>query len=229
MVKIADLTGGLDPADARVKNISKPVQARLIAQEYVRNGMDLNKAFQTVTHKPPKNRPISRLVGDMDQFIDELRLCLNRADINKERALTFLWSIIQSSILDFFDDTGRMLPVAEMKKLPRVLQQLIHKIDVRTVEFVLTDKDKNPILDDLGRVQKGMKQEVTIEMPHKLEAIKQLAQIMRWVGPNTVINNNLIGIGTLMAHLDTKRQNLEDAYQRSERSDVRALPASGDA
>lgn len=208
--------------------IANEVRARRLAQAWVRYGMDMHKAFIEVTgrdfHKT-KNSITQLTNNNVDAFVDEVRVCVDRSDIDKSAALNLLWTILQASIVDFFDENGRMLTVRELKKLPRVYQQIIQKMKVRTWQKPLKDKDGNLMFDDNGRPYVMEESEVELEILPKIEAIKQLALIMKWVGPATVINHNTINVAAYMVNADERVRKLDSLYEPA----AAAKPAGGKA
>lgn len=199
-----------------IVKIRKQAMARLVAQEYVRNGMDLISAYNTVnhTHYVKNSQTMYRILGKgTDDFIDELNRLLAKTDISRDRALNILWAMVNASILDFLDEHGRVLPVKELKKLPRVMQLLISKISVKTTQKVAVDPDtKKPLLDDMGRPYLLTESSVRIEIPDKLTAFRQLAEVMRWVGPAVVINHNTVNIGLEMEEANARARRLNHVY-----------------
>ncbi len=221
------------PATARdVEAINRPLRARLIAQEFVRNGMDIAAAYSTVTgyKKTKKSTTHKMLLGQLDEFVSELKTLLITSRVDQEQALNFLWSVLQTSILDFFQDDGQVMSMVELKKLPRILQRMIHQIEVKSAQVPVLDENKRPMLDDNGSPYLRVESYCKIEIPAKLEAIKQLAQIMHWVGPQVVINNNTTNIAVLMSQGDNRRRRMERIYEHSAtQSGVRESVGAGAA
>lgn len=207
----------LEAPDARPKHslhkIRKAARARLVAQEFVRNGMNLVAAYRTVVGKKyaGKGTSIMSIMGEStDVFVEELSRIIDKSDISRDRALSILWTMINTSILDFIDDNGNVLPIAELRKLPRVVQLMISKIEVTVSQKEVRDAKGNPMLDDNGSPFMATSQRVKIEVPERMAALMQLAQIMRWVGPTTVINN--INLGRLMSDADARASRAEIIY-----------------
>lgn len=196
--------------------VRKQTMARLVAQEYVRNGMNLIDAYNAVNHTAyvPNGQTMYRLLGKAtDDFMDELNRLLARSDISRERALAILWTMINTSILDFLDEHGNILSVKELKKLPRTMQLLLSKISVESHQSVALDPTtKKPMLDDLGRPYLTTHAKVRIEIPDKLVAFRQLAEVMRWVGP-TVQVNNFVSVGVQMAEADARARRMDRVYE----------------
>lgn len=200
----------------QLRVVRAEAQARLIAQEYVRNGMNLISAYNTVTgsHYPQRGKghlTAYRLLGkSMDVFIEELNRIMAKTDISRERALAILWTMVNTSILDFLDDTGNVLPVKELKKLPRVMQLVISEIEVTSKQVVAKGADGKELMDDMGRPYLLTLSHVKVKVPDRITAFRQLAEVMRWIGPSVQINN--YNIGTLMAEADAKATNIEQVY-----------------
>lgn len=173
------------------KGIAMKVRARLLAQEFLRNGQNIQKAYSTVVGRPVKTQNASGFMRKhFDVFVDELQQAMEHAEIAKEQVLALLWAQARTSILDFFNDDGNVMTIAEMKRLPPILRALIDDVRVTTEEVALRDDAGNLVKgpDDLPYVT--TRQKVHIQLVNKQEALRQLAAIMRWVGPHTVINNN---------------------------------------
>jgi hypothetical protein len=216
----------LPPIKARAKGEQHPttplryaLKARLLAQEYIRNGLDLREAYATVNPTTARDSITAMSIntmmrGHMDDFVDELKTLITKSDIEMDGALSMLWEIMHASLLDYFGPDGKMLTIQQMKLLPRSLQRIIVKLDVRTKEVALKDSSGMPMVDDKGRPYLATEQWVRVEIPSKLEAIKQLALMMKWVGPETVINNNTyINVATIMSNADDRRRRLEKVYE----------------
>jgi hypothetical protein len=200
-----------------MKSLSAAAFARLLAQEYIRNGMNLASAYVTLsgcTEATAASSHIAKMTrGHLDEFVDEIKVQLAKADIELERVLAQLWTILQTSALDFFGDDGKLLPVRELKRLPRCIQAIIGDITVKSTEVVVKDAAGNVMVDDTGRPYLRLEQKVHVAVPNKLEAHRQLAALMKWTGPQTVINNfNTVNIGVAMATADDRRRRLELSY-----------------
>lgn len=208
------------PPKHNLHKLKKHARARLIAQEYVRNGMNLRQAIATVTGSQSKKagNGILTLMGDAtDTFVDELSKLIDKSDVNRDHALSVLWAMVNTSILDFIDDHGHVLPVAELRKLPRVMQIMLSKISVSTKQTPVKENGK-VLKDDNGSPYLATEQRVHIELPEKMVALNQLAQIMRWVGPTTLVQNN-INIGRIMADADASLERSRVIYEQAKKLD----------
>lgn len=186
-------------------DLRRKTRSRLIAQEYVRNGMNLRKAIQTVSgNKTLCNSAsvLSLLGAGTDAFIDELSKIVDKSQVDKNRALNILWAMVNASILDFVDDNGDVLPIAELRKLPRVMQIMISKIEVHSTQRVVKENGK-VVYDDNGSPYVTVERRVKIAIPERMEAIAQLAQMMKWVGPTTLIQNT-VNIHQAMSDADSR-------------------------
>lgn len=206
----------------RLHKLKKAARARLIAQEYVRNGMNLRNAIITVTGSKalkPGNSMLKLLGDSTDVFVEELSKIVDKSDISRDHALSLLWAMVNTSILDFIDDHGNTLPVGELRKLPRVMQIMLTKIKVTTKQEVVKGDDGKVMKDDNGSPYLATTQQVRIELPDKMLALNQLAQIMRWVGPSVLVNQTF-NIGRAMADADARIARANVIYeQREQESD----------
>lgn len=196
------------------KQIATKVRARLVAQEFLRNGQDIRKAYSDVVGKPSAKQQASQFVkNNFEAFVDELQQAMSHAEVDKEQVLALLWAQARTSILDFFNDDGEVMTIAEMKKLPPLLRALIEDVRVVNEEVALTDDD--------GKVVKGpndlpylvTRQRVHIKLVDKQEALRQLAQIMKWVGPNVVVNNNTINYADVQVAADARISRMKSLYE----------------
>lgn len=205
------------------------IRARLVAQEYARNGLDFRKAWETVTGKPsPPRRSMASLLGDsINTFVAEIEAVLRRADIDRDQALSIMWAVVNASLLDYMDDDGSTLSVERLRKLPRVMQSIITKIKVKTIESPVADSSGQPLMDDNGKPHITRSQYVELELMDKQDALDAIAKIMHWNAPDTEVN--LFSIGTLMQHADQRAATYERTYQDVDsrpgiRPDAPALP-----
>jgi hypothetical protein len=216
------------PGKHLLKTLSAAAFARLLAQEYIRNGMNVAQAYMTLTGCAPITGHALTLTkmtrGALDEFVDEIKVQLAQADIELERVLAQLWAMLQTSVLDFFGEDGKVLPVRELKKLPRCMQAIVLAIDVKSVEQVVNDTAGNVLMDDNGVPYLRLEQRVRITLPNKIDAHRQLAALMKWTGPQTVVNNfNTVNIGVAMASADDRRRRMERVYE-ADAAPVRAHP-----
>lgn len=206
----------IDKSPSTIKGLNKnELRARLMAQEWLRNGQDIASAYSTVTgRKHPRNKTLSLLTnGNEDAFIDEIRILYGESGIDKVQILDFLWAVTQASLLDFFNEKGQLLDMVELRKMPRVYQRMITEMDVSTSETPLLGAHKQPMMDDDGKVIMKTVSRVKIKMPEKLAAIAQLASIMKWIGPSVLIDNRTINIAEMMTEGDSRLRKMEKSYE----------------
>lgn len=189
--------------------MNRKIRARLIAQAYIRNGMQMLPAVREVVgpHVKDARRVLNGVYGE---FIDELNVLMKNARIDKEQALSILWSIIHTSLLDYFDESGRFMSMAELKKLPRVMQLVIETVKVQTVEKAVMVKGK-PALDEQGNIVRDRKTMVEVSLPPKLKAIEKLAEIMKWTSTTVTNNTNIL---QLMVSGEERARLLEGIYKQ---------------
>lgn len=191
------------------------VRARLLAQEYVRNGQKLGAAMATIGIRSTDGS-IGRLaVWQQDIFFDELQRLIARSDIERDRALQIMWTMVNTSILDFIDENGRMMEIKELKRLPRLVQLVISKIKIKRIQQEIKDKDGHLVLDDHGSPYLKTTEIVELEVPERLAAMNQLAQLMKWTGPIVQVNN--FNIGRHMMDADMRAEQAKVIYEAAER------------
>lgn len=200
--------------EVKAGELRKQVKARALAREWIRNGMHLGQAYKTVTGFAPQERTINQMIrGHLDDFVDELRGLVEASKVDQTAVLNMLWELIHISILDYFDDNGNVMPIRELKKMSRVHQALIDKIEVKTHQEPVTDPETGKtMMDDNGRPYLQTKQYVQIQLPPKLIAVEQLAKIMKWIGPQVVVQNNTTNVAILMAEKDAQNRRLNSLY-----------------
>lgn len=188
-------------ADARI---------RLIAQEYVRNGMNFADAYRTITNVKSKSTMFKTLRHHTDAFMDEVRRMMEESSIDKVQALNLLWSMVNTSILDFMDENGNVLQMKELKKLPRVMQLMLHRVKIESTQKPARDEHGKVMLNDMGDPYLVTHAKVEIEIPEKMAALQQLAQLMKWTTPQSV--TNVLNIGVLMTDADARQRKLGQTY-----------------
>jgi len=162
--------------------------SRLLAQAFVREGFSLARAWK-VLH-PDSKSTRSYPIPDQAAFSAELERLMHASGVNKEEVLSLLWTVLQSSALDFLDESGHVMQISELKKLPRILQACIG--DVR-----VTGKS------------------VRIRLPDKLTALRQLAELMKWVGPAITQNLTIIHVSDHIREADTRARRLGAIYEQT--------------
>lgn len=199
-------------AESRVRKVREKLMARLIASEYLRNGLRMKDAYESVTGKRYTSRAFHSLIdADSGAFMKEIDNALVSADIEKNKVLGLLWAQATTSPLDFMDDDGVILPIAELKKLPREFQALIEEVKVFREEKPAKDEEGNILRNDDGSVQMTTVERVQLKFPSKQNALNTIAQIGKLIGPTSVTNNNynfVANIGQLMVDADNRRASL---------------------
>lgn len=170
------------------------VRGRLLAQAYARNGAKFTAASTEVMGSRETEL---RAFGETakDAFYEELDRILSKADIDKDAALRVLWQITTASIIDFLDDAGEVLPLAELRKLPRELQCVLDTIEVKRSYVPVRGGDGEYIFDP--RTHKPvLAPSVTckIKMPEKTKAINTLASILHWIETRPQVTVNIAQI-----------------------------------
>ncbi len=196
------------------KHFSKRLRARLVAQEYLRNGMNLKAAYEKVTGLPCKGNPEKKLGDALTDFIAEISRSIERPDIGKDKAVALLWAGITVSPLDFMDDSGAPMTIEQLKKLPREIQSIIESVSIETHHEIVRDENGKKVKNENGEYLFAPVLRANVRLMQKGNLMSQLAQIMKWVGPTVQVNNNTYNIGTMMVAADQNRERAMAAIQQ---------------
>lgn len=190
----------------QTKKVREALTSRLVANEYLRNGMDMKRAYETVTKKPYTPAKFQAMLSAPDcPFMGEIDTALKASEIEKNKVLAILWVQATSVLFDFMDDEGNMLTIAEIKKLPREIQALVKEAEVHTSYEHVMDEEGKPLKDKKGEFLMVPKQYVKLKMIDKQKALDSIAQIGKLIGP-TVLNQNFVtNIGQIMLDADNRR------------------------
>jgi len=159
----------------KVGALASDVELRQFVRLWARCGWD---SHQAVAKLHPELRPneIAAVVINYRNsrhikaaLQDVLHEVSESSTMTQIEAETILTSHALTSILDFFDDDGKVLSIASMRKLPRRSQLSIKKLRVTRVEQ----------LDDSGKV-KEVKTHAEVEMYDVQKAIEQLSRLRQW-------------------------------------------------
>lgn len=204
---IVPTTGPVKPkVRVQSKKVRDALTSRLIANEYLRNGLNMKAAFEVVTKKTYTTQRFNAMLSADDQaFIREIDVALKAADVEKNKVLGLLWTQATSTPLDFMDDDGMILPIAELKKLPRELQALIEEVTVKTEYVLAKDENGKTIRNEDGVALQVPKNYVRIKFPSKQNALNTIAQIGKLVGPSIIQQNFITNIGQVMVDADNRR------------------------
>ena len=183
--------------------LSRRMQARLIASEYLRNGLQLQLAYETVTRKRWNTKVLSSVITSGSDFIDEINAALKDSDVEKNRVMALLWAMANISPLDYMDDEGVTLSIKDLKALPRELQALLEEVRITKRMVRVIDENGAPASDQNGDPVLREETNVKIKVASKQSAIDTIAKIGKMIGPSVVINNNY-DIAVLMAESDRR-------------------------
>lgn len=190
-----------------LRSLSHEMRGRLIAQAFVANGGNTKDAIRTATTVKNPTGSIDHFPAAVQKaFYEELDRLLAKADINKDAALRSLWTMVNVSALDFLGNDGLPLSVAELRKLPREVQNVIDRIEVvRALKPVRGDDGE--YLFDPNTHRPILRPSVTcrIKMPEKTKAITALAQILKWIDTGTHLTVN---IAQIMKQSDERANNM---------------------
>lgn len=212
------------------KKLRKQATSRLLGQAYLRTGCDLKAAFREVFPEGAESTFRWEKIPDLDAFTEEIAATLNASEVTQAAAMNVLWTVVQSSVLDFLDDNGRVLPIDQLRKLPRVMHTVLSEIKVTVQQTPVRDASGEPMLDDMGKPYQSEKSFVHIKLLDKLVAVRQLAEIMKLVGPSSVVHTHL-NIGEFITAADARARRLGRTYEEGAETDAGAgplpVPAAG--
>lgn len=192
--------------DVGAKRNRDQLLARLIAQEYLRNGLNFEVAYLKLRGRRPRAKDKVAVMA-MPEFEEEIARCLGTVDIEREQVLRLLWVQASMSPLDFMNDEGKSLTIAQMKKLPRELQAMIEVVNVNTVMVQARDGNGNLVSDDDGVPLMVPETKVSIRVADKARALKTIAEIGKMIGPKVVNNTANFNFAALMVKADGSSTN----------------------
>lgn len=192
--------------------------AQLVALEYIRNGCDLPKAYSAVTHKKWRSgfsaNPVKAFGAQgYIEFMSTLTEGARAANVDRDQFLSMIWANAWVSALDFLNDDGTPMTIAQLKALPPPVRALIEEVKVSTVEAIAEDKDGKPIVNDMGEPYKIQKTFAQVKLSDKTEAKRLLAQMMRWIGPTVVNNTNVINFAQLVMEANNRNDRVKQIFE----------------
>lgn len=223
------VTPATQPSDIKIpkpdnKRMKRVLSARLVASEYLRNGLNLAKAYESVTHKKYTTARFNAMMSNDTAFMEEINVALTAADVEKNKVLALLWAMANVSPLDFMDDDGATLSIAELKKLPREVRAIIEEVNVTTIYKTVLDENGKAMKDKDGKPLLKPEQHVKIKVANKQAAIATIAQIGKLIGPTTLTQNNyIVSIGQSMADADARRLEILRARGNEIQGEVKVI------
>jgi hypothetical protein len=159
------------------ENPARNIKYHEIAKEFVNNGCRQTLAYATVVGRPVgKCGTMATRLFRKPFMIDLIRAYIagdHEVPRTKDWAIKKWTEMVESNVLNYIDDTGEFLSIAELRLLPDYAQQAIKKIKVTT------ERD-----DDTGRTT----QRVEIELLDKQKALADLARAEKWIETHMNIN-----------------------------------------
>lgn len=221
-ISLAELKGAV-PAEtekekaklptASRKKMDRVITARLVANEYLRNGLNLKQAYESVTHKKYTPARFNSMLAEDTAFLDEVNVALTNADLEKNKIVAMLWAMACVSPLDFMDDDGITLSIKDLKQLPREMQAMLEAVEVVSSQEPVKDADGQIMTDDDGKPYLRVVQKVTVRIVRaKKEALATLAQIGKFIGPTMLNQTNVtvFNVAQGIADADNRRLKLLD-------------------
>lgn len=193
---------------AKTKQMQRVLSARLVANEYLRNGLNLKQAYEDVTKKRYSPARFNAMLSKDTAFLDEVNLALTSADIEKNKVLGMLWAMASISPLDYMDNDGITLSVAELKKLPREMQAMLEEVTVINEQEVIKDANGKVLTDENGKPYLRVIQKVFVKIvKSKKDALAIIAQIGKMVGPTMLNQTNVtvFSVAQQISEADTRR------------------------
>lgn len=214
-VSLAELAGAvtadkmpaqLAPGKIKSKKVRESITNRLIANEFLRNGLKIKEAYESVTKLKYTPAKFNALIQGHDQmFLREIDSALANAEVEKNKVLGILWVQATSVVFDFMDDDGNFLSIAELKKLPREVQALVEEVEMRNTFEPVKGDDGKTLKDEEGRPYMRPVSRVKLKLTSKQAALNAIAQIGKLVGPTTITQNFAVSVGQFMVDADARR------------------------
>lgn len=202
---------------ARAHQLKMDMRAAMIAREYMRNGGKIGDAYQAVTHFSPGTRSMEALLGTgLQKFLDEIALGMKRAGIDKDEFAQMLHAQSFMSALDFVDNEGFTLSISELKRLPPHIRAAITKVEQKITPRALVDPTTGQVfVDDNGNPYYVNERYTKVWIADKERARDLLANMMKWTGPNTLVDNRKVvnNYATVVRQADTRTSRIQKTFE----------------
>lgn len=160
---------------SKVASIASEMEVRQFVREWAKCGWDAMQAVARI-HPELKPKEIPAVANNyrnsnylQPAIADVLHEVMDRSTMTQPEAEAVLTSHAMTSVLDFLDDDGRVIPIAEMRRLPRRAQLAIKKLKVSRTQKL--DKD--------GNVEETTTH-AEVELYDSQNAIEKLARLRQW-------------------------------------------------
>jgi len=191
-------------------NASINIRYHEIAKEFVNNGCNAAKAYEVVTGASQRTSQRGALrLFKKPFFIELVRAYLQGEESSpktKDWAIKIWTDMVNSNVLDYIDDDGEFLSVAELRKLPVYVQRSIKSLNIHTEEEEVKVDGKTLIED--GRPVMKISQHVKIELIDKQKALNDLAKAEKWIEThmNIKISAPISADQLIKAQMDRQRK-----------------------
>jgi len=181
-----------DAADMVVdKNATLNFKYHELAKEFVNNGCRPNQAYAVIYGVSASKCYLqAKKIFNKPFMIDLIRAYFvgdHEEPPTKEWAVTEWRKQVECNVLDYIDNDGAFLSVAELRELPRYAQRAIKSINIHTSEVVVK-LGKKTVLDEDGKPMLRRVQNVSIKLIDKQKALADLAKAEKWIDMHMNIN-----------------------------------------
>ena len=171
-------------------NAARNIKYHEIAKEFVNNGCRQTLAYATVVGKtvPSCSNQASRLFRK-PFMVDLIRAYIagdHEVPRTKDWAIKKWTEMVQTNVLNYVNDDGEYLSIAELRELPASAQEAIKKLTVTTKEVPM--KVKGEVVEVGGVPLMTMVQKVEIELIDKQKALADLARAEKWIETHMNVN-----------------------------------------
>ena len=206
---------------------AKDAKYHELAREFVNNGLRGTRAYAAVFGVPIQTaNKNARKIFNSTWMRAKIRDMMvgsdgDYDDLPKEYLIERYMQMVDNNILDYIAGDGTWLNVRELKALPEWVQQQIKKLYIRneTLPVAVKDEQGHHVLNGDGDPAyiEVRRQQVTIELYDRQEAMKELAKVMQWVTSNLDINIEITA--DIMVAADNRverlrRDDLEGNFKR---------------
>lgn len=171
-------------------NVARNIKYHEIAKDFVNNGCRQTLAYSNVTKQPyGKCSAQATRLFRKPFMVDLIRAYIvgdHEVPRTKDWAIKKWTEMVQTNVLNYVNDDGEYLSIAELRLLPAAAQEAIKKLTVTTKEVPI--KVKGEIVEVGGLPLMTIVQKVEIELIDKQKALSDLARAEKWIETHMNIN-----------------------------------------
>jgi len=165
------------------KNPARNIRYHEIAKQFVNNGCRQTLAYATVVGRPVgKCGTMATRLFRKPFMVDLIRAYIvgdHEVPRTKDWAIKKWTQMVETNVLNYINDDGDYLSIAELRELPDYAQQAIKKITVTTNREPILVKGQMVIVD--GKPMMEGTQKIDIELVDKQKALADLARAEKWI------------------------------------------------